>query len=362
MSEQDNKPVATEPVAYVVTVGEKISNEIGFFTSKEKAERCRIKAGGKHPHLLNIQELYFAAAPTPPAAQAGQEVVMQGRTIGNEDWFDLLPGQEANYGTSPHLFEYRKLYAHPAAQAVEEVERDRMDILLEVLDAKDVMRNAGIQQDTFGNMFKQFTQPAAVRSGASSEPLGAGLTGDVTECQRYYPDRYTGEMVPHQDGMYILLSDAQDCASLNIVDMRSAALEEAEEAVRTLYEADEPPYLVDIARAIRSLSSTPLNANELASSALNASQVPASEQGTVKLFVECRGCHSCGHYGLNDDDAARASCNTCGWTGDAPAEDKCPDCDHVGTMSAACPKCGERYHLICSDTLQSQPAQEGGDQ
>lgn len=57
---QEAKPVAAEPVAYVVTVGEKISNEIGFFTNKEEAECCRIKAGGTHPHLLNVQELYFA--------------------------------------------------------------------------------------------------------------------------------------------------------------------------------------------------------------------------------------------------------------------------------------------------------------
>jgi hypothetical protein len=138
------------------------------------------------------------------------------------------------------------------------------------------------------------TQPAAVRSGASSEPLGAGRTETVGELIKHLD----GAMVPTESELGIKFSlwgrvlkfarlsaeayhEANSQSIATAPEVRREALEEAEEAVRTLYEADEPPYLVDIARAIRALSSIPINANEFASSALNASQVPASEQGAV---------------------------------------------------------------------------------
>ncbi len=110
----------------------------------------------------------------------------------------------------------------------------------------------------------------------------------------------------------------------------------------------------DHQQAIENTLSGIKHAQEVTAAAL----APKSAAGSVPTtYVECRECDSCGHTGLNDADGLRASCNTCGWTGDSPEEDKCPDCQREGTMSAACPKCGERYRLIAAkDIADPSPA------
>ncbi|MFJ9451460.1 hypothetical protein [Herbaspirillum sp. NPDC101397] len=86
-------------------------------------------------------------------------------------------------------------------------------------------------------------------------------------------------------------------------------------------------------------------------------QAPAAAARGAGLYVEARECTVCQHVGLNDEDERGAACNTCGWTGEGPSEDKCPECKTHGTMSSACPKCGERYRMLCAATLRSQPQQ-----
>ena len=71
----------------------------------------------------------------------------------------------------------------------------------------------------------------------------------------------------------------------------------------------------------------------------------------VSTYVEVRECSDCGHVGINDTDGSKAACNTCEWYGDSPREDKCPGCNRVGTMTAACPKCGSRTLLLAETHL-----------
>ena len=71
----------------------------------------------------------------------------------------------------------------------------------------------------------------------------------------------------------------------------------------------------------------------------------------VSTYVEVRECSDCGHVGINDADGSKAACNTCEWYGDSPREDKCPGCNRVGTMTAACPKCGSRTLLLAETHL-----------
>ncbi len=93
-------------------------------------------------------------------------------------------------------------------------------------------------------------------------------------------------------------------------------------------------------------------ANELEAqlSAIGAGGVEAPAS-PVSTYVEVRECSDCGHVGINDADGSKAACNTCEWHGDSPREDKCPGCNRVGTMSAACPKCGSRTLLLAETHL-----------
>ena len=77
-------------------------------------------------------------------------------------------------------------------------------------------------------------------------------------------------------------------------------------------------------------------------------EVPAA---LVSMYIEVRECSDCGHVGINDADGSKAACNTCEWHGDSPREDKCPGCNRVGTMSAACPKCSSRTLLLAETHL-----------
>lgn len=85
-------------------------------------------------------------------------------------------------------------------------------------------------------------------------------------------------------------------------------------------------------------------------SAIGAGGVEAPA-APVSTYVEVRECSDCGHVGINDADGSKAACNTCDWQGDSPREDKCPGCNRVGTMSAACPKCGSRTLLLAETHL-----------
>ena len=92
--------------------------------------------------------------------------------------------------------------------------------------------------------------------------------------------------------------------------------------------------------------------NELESqlSVISAGGVEAPA-APVSTYVEVRECSDCGHVGINDTDGSKAACNTCEWYGDSPREDKCPGCNRVGTMTAACPKCGSRTLLLAETHL-----------
>lgn len=78
--------------------------------------------------------------------------------------------------------------------------------------------------------------------------------------------------------------------------------------------------------------------------------VDAKKQEPV-VYAECRQCDACGHTGINDSDAKKAACHNCDWNGDAPEEDKCPECGSENVMAAACPKCGGRYSLIAEEEI-----------
>lgn len=69
------------------------------------------------------------------------------------------------------------------------------------------------------------------------------------------------------------------------------------------------------------------------------------------LYVEARHCTACTHIGLNDSSDTHSVCTSCPWAGPTPAADCCPDCGATGTISAACPKCGESYVLMAESTL-----------
>jgi hypothetical protein len=80
--------------------------------------------------------------------------------------------------------------------------------------------------------------------------------GGIRNLQRYEvrPDVY-GNTYGHEEpsGEWVKYADVAALSSRE--QIRNEALEEAEEAVTTLYEQAEPPYLVEICGAIRSLQS-----------------------------------------------------------------------------------------------------------
>ena len=86
-----------------------------------------------------------------------------------------------------------------------------------------------------------------------------------------------------------------------------------------------------------------------------ALEAPAAPSRTSVAVLQC---DCCGHIGINDAADGKAACNTCRWTGDSPAEDKCPGCNRVGTMTTACPECGARTTLIAETHLQAPAALE----
>jgi hypothetical protein len=74
------------------------------------------------------------------------------------------------------------------------------------------------------------------------------------------------------------------------------------------------------------------------------------------LHVECRQCDECGHAGIDDTTDATA-CSYCDWRGSDPGEDKCPECNRVGTMTSGCPNCGGRYIFLADADFSHPPAQ-----
>lgn len=95
-----------------------------------------------------------------------------------------------------------------------------------------------------------------------------------------------------------------------------------------------------------------------ASPAHPAEGVPAQ----AGAYAEARECEHCNHVGINDAANGIASCTACKWNGDSPKEDKCPDCEAEGTMTASCPKCHHEYRLIADATLAAtQPAAQAMD-
>lgn len=93
-------------------------------------------------------------------------------------------------------------------------------------------------------------------------------------------------------------------------------------------------------------------AAQMVADALTAPQ-PAEP---ANIYVEARECHECGHVGINDDHESKAACNSCDWSGYSPNEDRCPGCGQDGAMTAACPKCGERYGLLAEKSITWPPS------
>lgn len=102
----------------------------------------------------------------------------------------------------------------------------------------------------------------------------------------------------------------------------------------------------------------PLRKSANQQAAHHAEGVPV-QAGT---YAEARECEHCNHVGINDSAEGVATCVACQWIGDSPKEDKCPDCEAEGTMTASCPKCHHEYRLIADATLAAtQPAAQGMD-
>jgi hypothetical protein len=89
----------------------------------------------------------------------------------------------------------------------------------------------------------------------------------------------------------------------------------------------------------------------------------AQKAGEATLYVEVRECSGCNHIGVNDSPSDKSACNSCGWVGPYQKEDHCPECRQDGTMTSACPECGDHITcLIASANLPiaNQPAQPQG--
>ena len=69
---------------------------------------------------------------------------------------------------------------------------------------------------------------------------------------------------------------------------------------------------------------------QLSTIAHTAEGVP-EQAGT---YAEARECEHCNHVGINDSAEGVATCVACQWIGDSPKEDKCPNCEAEGTMTA----------------------------
>lgn len=93
---------------------------------------------------------------------------------------------------------------------------------------------------------------------------------------------------------------------------------------------------------------------------VNATHPAEGVPAQAVAYAEARECEHCNHVGINDAANGIASCTACKWNGDSPKEDKCPDCEAEGTMTASCPKCHHEYRLIADATLAAtQPAAQG---
>lgn len=73
------------------------------------------------------------------------------------------------------------------------------------------------------------------------------------------------------------------------------------------------------------------------------------------IHIEAFECE-CGHFGINDAHKTDAACNSCGWSGPSPTEDKCPQCDAKGTMTTACPECSAPYRPMANRTVTVPPS------
>jgi len=74
-------------------------------------------------------------------------------------------------------------------------------------------------------------------------------------------------------------------------------------------------------------------------------------------YVECRECRECGHAGINDSAPNMAACTDCGWSGGSPEEDKCPECNRIGTMTSKCPCCPGQYRLVADAEISTATPQ-----
>lgn len=81
----------------------------------------------------------------------------------------------------------------------------------------------------------------------------------------------------------------------------------------------------------------------------------AEGEAVATMYVQCHECSNCGHAGINDPAPGKAACNNCGWHGDSPSEDLCPECNSRGSMMQACPKCHAVYRFVADADLPEPP-------
>ena len=82
-----------------------------------------------------------------------------------------------------------------------------------------------------------------------------------------------------------------------------------------------------------------------------ATQAVAAQAPAAVVFAEARECSHCNHVGINDSADGVAACISCEWHGDSPKDDKCPECEAEGTMTASCPKCHHEYRLLADASI-----------
>ncbi|MFE1574185.1 hypothetical protein ACFIQG_20600 [Comamonas odontotermitis] len=80
--------------------------------------------------------------------------------------------------------------------------------------------------------------------------------------------------------------------------------------------------------------------------------LPATKAAPAAVvYAEARECSHCNHVGINDSADGVAACTRCGWHGDSPKEDKCPECEAEGSMTASCPKCHYEYSFLADASI-----------
>lgn len=124
----------------------------------------------------------------------------------------------------------------------------------------------------------------------------------------------------------------------------SAPLKTAEGAAHQLHIALRTIAAYPVTNLLMNMDAA--NMQRIAVRALEAQAAPAAV-----VYAEARECSHCNHVGINDSADGVAACISCAWHGDSPKDDKCPECEAEGTMTASCPKCHHEYRLLADASI-----------